>query len=177
MNFNLPTYVVLDVPEPIASEVKTLRARYDPIGVRFPIEITVAGTGGVGPLHEEQDADAALRRLSEVAQTLVPFSARFERVGRFPGTDIFYLVPADPAPFRAAHEAVANCGVKFRPVPFPYTPHCSIRLTGGVSPEHEAELNSLIVPADEFHLERLSVYQVNPAMWSCSRLLEAPLRR
>src|SRR5687768_2916948 len=51
-----PTYVVLELPAAVATQIHVLRERYDPRTARLPMEITVAGSSGVGALSPDQDA-------------------------------------------------------------------------------------------------------------------------
>ena len=61
-----PIYVVLELPEPAATAVLTIRRRYDPRLAGFPAEITVAGSSGVGPLMAEQALEPVLECLHSI---------------------------------------------------------------------------------------------------------------
>src|SRR5205809_239975 len=50
------TYIVLDVPQPFASRVLDLRVQSgDDFRAALPVEITLIGSGGVGPITRHQD--------------------------------------------------------------------------------------------------------------------------
>jgi hypothetical protein len=51
--FDADAYVVLDIPEPVASKVIAAREKYgDAFRSALPAEITVAGSGGVVPSRQ-----------------------------------------------------------------------------------------------------------------------------
>ncbi len=45
--FEHPTFIVLDMPSPVADKVQKLHDRFDPVVAGFPIEITVVGSSGI----------------------------------------------------------------------------------------------------------------------------------
>ena len=57
-----------------------------------------------------------------------PFSAEFGDVQRFENTDIYFLDVKDPEPFRNAQGIIAESGIRFEPSPYPYRPHCTLKL-------------------------------------------------
>jgi len=63
--FEQPTYVVLEIPSPVAEGIRAWRERFDPIVATFPVEITVIGSSGVGPLARDQDPAAVFATLDE----------------------------------------------------------------------------------------------------------------
>jgi hypothetical protein len=50
MKTRFPAYVVLNVPEPIRSIVSEIRRKLQYRGAGLPVEITLAGSSGVGPI-------------------------------------------------------------------------------------------------------------------------------
>jgi 2'-5' RNA ligase len=158
LKFDYDTYVVLDLPEPIAAQIVALRHRqHDWLLNSLPAEITVAGSSGVDPFDPEQDPDPAFRTLDAIAANTAPLQASFGTVLCFPNTDIFVFTFQDEAPFRALHERIATSGLLFQPSKFPYKPHCTLRRRSPVTEEEIAELMSLRL-AGTFTLDTMSVY-------------------
>jgi 2'-5' RNA ligase len=160
-SFDFDTYVVLDLPSRVGEEVMAIRERYrDWFRASFPAEITVAGSGGVGVFDSAQDWREAISTLHAIAAATPPIQASFEKVLRFPNTDIFVFALCDESPFRALHERIATSGLRFKPSPFPYTPHCTLYSQSPVSDEVADDLLSLRLPGT-FTLDTMSVYMLN----------------
>jgi 2'-5' RNA ligase len=160
--FDWDTYVVLDVPEPVASKVIAARRRHgDVFRSALPAEITVAGSGGLGCVLPDQDPERVWGVLDEIAKANPPIDCALGEVLRFPNTDIFVYRPHPDDALRSLHEQLAASSIGFRPNPFPYTPHCTLR---GGSPVTDEEAASLIAEriADRFTLDQLSVYRLKP---------------
>ena len=59
------SFIVLDLPSPVAETVKKLRGEYDPKRVLVPAEITIAGSSGLGavlPFKNHRHSRASLLR-------------------------------------------------------------------------------------------------------------------
>lgn len=161
MKFDYDTYVVLDIPMPMAKKVMSIRERYRDWFVKsLPVEITVAGSSGIGVFDSTQDPEEAFVVLDTIAAETSPIEASFGEVLRFPGTDIFVFTLQNEEPFRALHERIVKSGLQFTKSPFPYKPHCTIRQRSPVSEEMAAELLSLRV-AGSFVLDTISVYMLD----------------
>lgn len=157
------TYLVLDLAGPGAGEVRRVRHAYgyDFYGA-LPVEITVAGSSGLGPLAPDQDARKVFSTLDRIAAETPVITGRFGPVLRFPDTDIFVLTMEDPEPFIDLHQRISESAVQFLPSPFPFTPHCTLRgQVVGTASSTEAE-QLLAVGIDEpFHCEMLSTYTID----------------
>jgi hypothetical protein len=151
-----PTFVVLDVPQPQAGDIWTIRAT-NGFHATEPVTITVAGSSGVGVFSSEQSPPEAFAILDEVAADHVPIRAAFGSVLRFPGTDIFVFTLQPEEPFRQLHQAVVGSGLRFRGNRFPYKPHCTFRT---VAPDGDAQLAALLGLSicGTFELRSLSVF-------------------
>ena len=160
MNLANPTYICLDVPEPQASQVLELRERYCERLGAFPVELTIAGSSGIGAIRPQLDPRDVEARLRKVCQETAPISARFGAVVRFPDTDIFCLSLADPMPFEALHAALKQ-GVRFEPSRFPFFPHCTLRMAGPLASGAVNELFAVRLPGS-FTLATMSLYQREP---------------
>jgi 2'-5' RNA ligase len=142
--------------------VRRIRQRhgYDFYGA-LPVEITVAGSSGLGSPAPDQDARDVFSALDQVAEDTPAITARFGPVLRFPDTDIFVLTMEDPDPFVDLHERIGRSGVRFLPSPFPFTPHCTLRgqVVGAASSQETEDLTG-ISNNKEFRCEILSTYVV-----------------
>ena len=165
--FAANTYAVLDVPTPVADLIMAIRRKHDDYGAKLPVEITVAGSTGVGEFEPGQDPAHVFALLDAIAAATAPIRAHFGAVVRVPNTDIFVLTLADERPFRALHERIAASGIRFQHSPFPYAPHCTLRGSSPVSTEEADELFVLRI-ADGFILDTLSVYMLDRL--PCTRL-------
>src|SRR6185369_3658516 len=159
--FATPTFIVLDIPAPVAAEVIALRTRYDENMAHLPAEITIVGSSGVGTVASHQDPEALFRAIQRVGQRHMPFISAFVSMERFPGVQVFWLKPRDRAPFDGFQRSLVAEGLAFNPDPFKFTPHCTVSATVQLSPRQETELLASNVPMMEFTLSRLSVYQLS----------------
>lgn len=149
-------YVVLDIPEPVASAVTAARQRFSPMRAEYPVEVGVAGSSGVGPIDADQDEGRVFAALAEVAASTSPFEVRFDGVRKFEGTELYYLAPANRAPFDELHSRLATCGIRFHDSAHPYNPHCTISGIELDEPQRN-ELRALRID-EPFIINRLAVY-------------------
>lgn len=161
MAFEQDTYVCLDLPSPVAERVLSIRQHQrDEFRAVLPAEITVAGSGGVGPLDPGQDPDVVFAILERIAGETPPIEASFGSVIRFPQTDIFVLTLNDVRPLRALHERIAQSGICFKPIVYDFTPHCTLRSWSPVFENEAADLLSLQL-TESFVLDTMSVYMLD----------------
>jgi len=152
-------YAVLDLSGPAAAAVRSVRAQYsyDYLGA-MPVEITVAGSGGVGSPSQRDDPRPFFAALDEIVESTAPIHGRLNRTLRFPGTDVFYVQPEDPQRIVALHERIATCGIEFEPAEFPFVAHCTLTQPPNPAPTDptapELQLDA------EFTADTLSVYQI-----------------
>ena len=86
--------------------------------------------------------------MGRVVAKHLPITTAFVSIERFPGTDVFWLKPINRAPFEAIQVALVAEGLRLQPSPFPFNPHCTVSASVPLS------------PAQEFALDRLSLYQL-----------------
>ncbi len=170
-----PAYIVLDIPSPMAEWIKSVRSRFDEERSRLPAEITLTGSCGAGIISPGQSVREISVLLDEAAKKIRPFHAEFGDVQRFENTDIYFLDVKDPAPFQEAHEIVATCGIRFEASPFPFHPHCTLKLRKPPKTIEEFfELFFLQAPKEPFLLSLMSVYAL-PTVDSCELLHKTEL--
>jgi len=161
MNLAHPTYICLEVPEPQASQIGELRQRHCERLRGFPVEVTIAGSSGLGAIRGQLDWAEVSARLADFCARTPAITAEFGGVVRFPGTDIFCLSLADPIPFEAIHDGLKQTGVRFEDSRFPFFPHCTLRMAGPLAASDVSALFGLQFPGP-FSLGWLSLYQRLP---------------
>jgi len=88
--------LVFDLPEAEwMDDVRRIRLAYDNARSSFPIEITVAGSSGLGWLSRGQTLDTIAGHLQAITQTVAPFNYAFSRVEVFPQSHVYYLALAN----------------------------------------------------------------------------------
>src|SRR5215471_14646994 len=97
--YRLPACVVLEIPSPVREAVQSIRVSLATLAARLPVEITVAGSSGVGPIPAGTDKKGTEECVLVLSREFEPFDVRFQEIRRFPNTDIFYLAPEDRQPF------------------------------------------------------------------------------
>jgi 2'-5' RNA ligase len=156
------TFIVLDVPSPMAETVLALRRQFGSWRLALPVEITLAGSSGLGVLrYHESELEAIFETLDEVAHRFAPMATRFGSVALFPGTRVFYFVPEDASPFVALQTALIESGLRFERSPFAFTPHCTIADLETVALELPTNFQELALPDCEIVLDTLSVYNLD----------------
>lgn len=160
--FDQNTYIVLELPEPIASMIHKIRLEQgDEFQASMPEEITIVGSSGVGPIAKDQDPDELFKAIDEIAASTSPITVSFDKAHRFPGTDIVVMKLKDDTLVRSLHQRFIDSGVKFQNSDFPYQPHCTIRSKSPLTDQEMEELSKLKIEGN-FTLQTLSVYRMPP---------------
>ena len=169
------SYIVAEIPEPVRSQVQALRDSLNTITARLPVEITLAGSSGVGPIPAGADLSLIKRHLDRILSNMSPFLARFSAIRAFPNTSIFYLEPFDRSPFDHLHQELRNSGIPFSEVRWPYNPHCTLRGGKPLGADAAFELASRSFPQEEFRINTISVYQLDDTSLDCKLLCQRAL--
>lgn len=172
-SFPLDTFVVLDMPPQVERHVRDIRRAYGSARQYLPVEVTVAGSSGVGIFDADQEAEAALQIVEQVARATSPFDMTLGPVERFPNSDVFYWAIRDPAPVVAVHERLRDSGLKFKASPFPFSPHLTVDEFETPSAALDRELRALPVPEGPFPISSMTVYSLEG--WICHRVARYPL--
>ena len=159
------TGLVFDLPRAAWMDtVARLRERHEPARLRFPVEITVAGSSGLGWFSEHQTSVELVKRVAQVAQGFPPFAFRFASVERFPDSGVYYLAPHDDAAFHEFQRRLAGCGLRFEPTQYAYVPHCTVAiLAPDATAEAHAEVKACAVPVGELQVSSVSFWSVDRA--------------
>jgi 2'-5' RNA ligase len=165
-------YIVAEIPEPVRSQIQILRDSLNSPAPKLPVEITLAGSSGVGPIPVGTDLSLVQRHLERILSDISPFRTRFSAIRAFPNTSIFYLEPFDRSSFDRIHQKLRLSGIPFSEIPWPYHPHCTIRGGGSLEAETAAELLARPFPTEEFQINTVSVYQLNDISADCKLLFQ-----
>jgi 2'-5' RNA ligase len=158
MDLLAETYVVLDVPEPVASRVRSLRvAAADDFRSALPVEITLIGSGGAGAILPSQEVSTLTATVRSIAETTQSIETSFGSTMRFPGSDVFVLTLSPATAIVELHRRLRASGLTFRPSPWAYVPHCTIRSRAPVLEEESAALLGERID-ESFTLSSLSIY-------------------
>ncbi|WMM24019.1 hypothetical protein RBU61_13955 [Tissierella sp. MB52-C2] len=161
MDFQHESYIVLDLPSPVKEKIYDIRNYHkDTLRASLPVEITVAGSSGVGVIEPGQDKELVFNIIKNISMKTSPILASFKDVLRFPGTDLFVFTLKDEERFRLLHEEITKSGIKFKPNRFPYKPHCTLRSRTPISDKEVEEIMGTKL-SDEFILDTISIYMVD----------------
>jgi 2'-5' RNA ligase len=169
------SYIVAEIPEPVRSQVQALRDSLNTLTAKLPVEITLAGSSGVGPIPVGTDLSLIKRHLDRTLSDVSPFRARFSAIRTFPNTSIFYLEPFDRSPFDHIHQELRSSGIPFSEIRWPYNPHCTLRGGESLDAEAASELLARSFPKEEFQINTVSVYHLDDTSLECKLLFQRTL--
>ncbi|HSP19676.1 MAG TPA: 2'-5' RNA ligase family protein [Myxococcaceae bacterium] len=156
-------WVVIEVPEPVRSEVLAVRRIVSRTSQKVPV-----GIGSVGPLPA-QDVLEVRRVLDAVGEETGPIIGRFVGLRRFPQTRYVYLAPDDEmaTSLLILQDRLVEYGLKLAPDVYQATPHAVI---GRVPPEAELEVAAgarPLVPSPTFRMTTLALWSLTEHDASC----------
>ena len=154
-------YIVAEIPDPVRSQVQALRDSLNTLTAKLPVEITLAGSSGVGPIPVGTDLSVIQCHLERILSSISPFRTHFSSIRAFPNTSIFYLEPFDRSPFDRLHRELRSSGIPFSECPWPYNPHCTLRGGKSLDAAAASELLARSFPKEEFQINTVSVYHLN----------------
>jgi len=156
-------WVVIEVPEPVRSEVLLVRRIISRTSQRVPV-----GIGSVGPLPP-QDVGEVRRILDAVGEETGPIIGRFVALRRFPQTRYVYLAPDDEmaTSLLILQDRLVEYGLKLAPDVYQATPHAVI---GRVPPEAELEVAAgarALVPSPTFRMTTMALWSLSDREATC----------
>lgn len=176
MKTAFPSYIVAEIPEPVRSAIQSIRNHLGSPTSRLPVEITLAGSSGVGPIPAGTDLSQIVSEMGRIFANVPPFGVSFSGFGVFPGTSLVYLCPTGRTPFDDIHEALRKSNIPFSQSAFPYNPHCTVR-SGAPLPVDEVDRICLKkFPAAQFLIETVSLYDLNRDTLECRLLHQIHLK-
>ena len=125
MKIDKPTYLIAELEGDIEKYVTDLRNQFNPERVLWPIDITIAGSSGLGPILEGQALNLVISEIEKVISTFYFDDVVFNELDRFTNTSIYFLKPTRDK-FDVLHEALNKSKVLFNANPWPYNPHCTL---------------------------------------------------
>ena len=167
--------VVLDMPPSVQEPVLALRRELDPERVRFPVEITLVGSSGVGPIRSEHGQEEVIDAVSGAFDGVQSFSFRFSGVTCFPNTQVYYLEPGDRAVFDRLHQRLMDCGLRYQECPFPYTPHCTICELHAPAEDDTRRVERLTYPEGSIQVTTASLWSFESGYRSLCKVCEFEL--
>jgi 2'-5' RNA ligase len=162
MDFEKDTYVVLDLPASDWTEkILEMRRLVDPWRANLPVEITVAGSGGIGPIEQNESQAEVFQILEKIAANTPPISVTFDRVEHFPNTKLYHARCHADGQIIVLHEKIKRSGINFRPSDFPFVPHCTIANLAKHSSEVDIDQILHLLPQSVIELSSVSVYTLS----------------
>jgi 2'-5' RNA ligase len=163
-------FVVVDIPDPYKTRIQVIRDQLKTLTAKLPVEITLAGSSGVGPIPEGTDMGLIRDEVERVASSTAAFEMELAEIDHFPGTGVFFIPPKDRRPFDWLHAALATSKIPFTNSQFPYTPHCTLRVGPTVEQRVSERICSIPVPRGEMLLDTISIYAIDGGTLAVSLL-------
>jgi 2'-5' RNA ligase len=157
MIINQPTYLIAELSGDIVTLVQQFRRQFNPDRVNWPIDITIAGSSGIGTFSHGQKLSEVIDKLEFIIYSNNFTEVEFTGVDHFDNTGIYYLVPKRKK-FDVLHQAVINSEVIFNSNSWPYNPHCTLRAGSDEIQEFNDIFSKINVPKSAI-IECISIYQ------------------
>ena len=169
LDLSTVTGLVFDLPHaPWVGDVMRLRAAYDPVRLRFPVEITVVGSSGLGWFSDGISRIQLAREIRAIAKAFSPIHFRFNCVACFPGSAVYHMAPADGSPFHEFQRRIAVCGLSFEPTPYSDAPHCTIaEVSRDVASSAHGDLMDFRVPQHDIQVASVSIFTLETDARKC----------
>ena len=176
-----PAGIVVDIPEPIRSRIQSIRESLSTITAKLPVEITVAGSSGLGFIPPGTYLSKIIGEIDRIASEIVPFEVSFSEIRSFPNSFIFYLAPSDRKLFDSLHRALCVSSIPFSESPFPFIPHCTLRDGEPLTQNQIDGIFSIPFPKESFLIDSISIYEIpvynpNEGVSECNLLYHRSLR-
>ena len=180
------SFIVAEIPEPVRSQVQAIRDSLNTLAAKLPVEITLAGSSGVGPIPAGTDLSLIKRHLDRTLPDISPFRARFSAIRSFPNTSIYFLEPFDRSPFDHLHQELRLSGIPFSEIRWPL--QSTLHFTWRRTTERRRGIGACVLPVSSgrildqhcfclptrWHLIGLQVaLSANP--WNLTALVESSI--
>ncbi|MFN2635447.1 MAG: 2'-5' RNA ligase family protein [Gemmatimonadaceae bacterium] len=167
-------FVLAELPEAIAEQIKAINERYDPRLARYkPPHITLTGSSGSGPIPPSVRVDELREKLEPVASDVSPMELTFGRPQRFMQTGIIVLPLNSHGPLRVLHDRIATSGLPFTRARYTFSPHTTLSLYQTLDAKAERELLNVRIP-EPFVISAIQLYHTRDPQPS-RKLLELQL--
>lgn len=122
-------FILAELPEAIAQQVRAINERYDPKLARYkPPHITLTGSSGAGPIPPSVPVEEMEKKLRPIAEGTEPLTLSFGPPQRFMQTDIMVLPINSHGPIRVLHDRLITSGLPFTKARYTFSPHCTLSL-------------------------------------------------
>ncbi len=181
MKTQYPASIVVEIPEPIRSQIRSIRESLGTITAKMPVEITVAGSSGLGYIPPGRDLSKIICEIDRIASGFDAFEVSFSEIGLFPNSFVFYLAPSDRNPFDSLHRALWGSSIPFSESPYPFIPHCTLRDGKALDKEEMNGIFAIPFPEESFLIDSISIYDLpvydaNESVCDYNRLYNRKLR-
>lgn len=151
-------FITTELEGKLAARIHAWQMEFDPKMARaLPPHITLTGSSGVGPLPPDTPVATIQAALAPIAARTAPITLTFGPPERFIGRNIVSLRLDPHGPLRVLHEVIAQSGLPFLPVRWPFTPHCTLNLYPELTAEKLRRMMALRVD-EPFTVRTLKVY-------------------
>lgn len=159
-----PTYLSLDVPEPMAERVRAMRRRFDPDFADLPVEIALTGSSGVGVIDPKERLERVMAVAAAIAASAEPITTHFSRAAWAGDLNVHALLVDAVPPLTALHDRLAACGIRFaQDCPDAFMPHCALRWSmRWMDRGQRSDWEALIAPHEPFVLRSLVMHRLRP---------------
>lgn len=153
-----PCFIVAEIPEPVRSEIQSIRDFFATPTATLPVEITLLGSSGIGPIQAGVPVKVIEEQIERLCSTVSPWKVSFSEIRVFPNTSIAYLAPSDRSGFDFLHNLCRESKLPAYPSRFPYNPHCTLRAGEALTPDQLADILRHPFPNSVFEIDTISVY-------------------
>src|ERR1700677_360348 len=171
-----PCFIVAEKPEPIRTEIQSLRDAFATPTAALPVEITLLGSSGVGPIPIGTPVALIQEQMQLLFSKVSPWKVAFSGIRIFPNTSIAYLAPFDRSRFDFLHNLCRDSALPSSPSRFPYNPHCTLRAGGALTPDQLSDILSHQFPKSIFEIDTISVYDLDINPFRCNLICQKQLR-
>jgi len=159
LEINYPTYIIAELTGEVEQLVMQCRAKFNPERLSWPVDITLAGSSGIGVIKAGQSLEKVITALNPILKGNPLSCVSIDSIERFPNTGIFYLKPRQ-SEFKKLHRAILESGVEFEKSDFPFTAHCTVCCREKINEEDEDHLANLKLP-ETVTIDSFSIYQLH----------------
>jgi 2'-5' RNA ligase len=168
MNTNI--YICCNISGAAADSIQNIRNKYDQFTCKLPVEITVIGSSGIGPISKDEPDNKIKNEFRAAMSGMNAFNFIFQEIDYFPNTPIFYLKPNNREYFDELHNNFKKMNLKFMNNKFPYNPHCTLSCNPNLSKEQQRSLQNEIIYSKNIEIESISLYEFSGEPFICNKV-------
>jgi len=167
-------FILAELPQEIAEQVRAINERYDPKLSRYkPPHLTLTGSSGAGPIPPSTTVEEMREKLEPITRDSAPITLSFQAAQRFMQTNILVLPVDSHGPLRILHDRIVASGLPFTRARYTFSPHATLSLYQSLDAKSIRELLKTRIP-EPFVLNAIQLYHTRDPQPS-RKLLELPL--